>query len=302
MSAEESTSAQGRLSGFIVQSLFQWLALDYVYLVTTAIMIYDHILMLHHEIRFVWQMDGRLGKWLYIATRYLGFISNALSLVGTFQHGLSARACTVIQLSANWTLLAGIGIAQIILYIRTYVIWGQSARIKYLLTSMFLMVFIAGVTDYGFISSRLTYISEPLTVLPGCFGQGRPADIAVDFGLVCLSELVVVVLTVWKCVKHVGFKNPNTILFVLYRDGILFFVCLFGVSVFNIVASILWHPVQMLQSVFHTVLTSRVILHLHIVAAGDDDGYLEGTVSVPVFASASVSSRGGGSDGLGLTS
>lgn len=162
---------------------------------------------------------------------------------------------------------------------------------------------IAGFTAFGFLTSRLKYVSEPLKILPGCGSAGLRSTVVVEYGLVCLSELVVVVLTTRKCVEHAEFNNLNTILFVLYRDGILFFFCLFGVSVFNIVATMHWHDeVPMLQSVAHTVLTSRVILHLHIAAAvgDDDDAYLDGSISLPVFAEGHVPSRSGGSDGLGL--
>jgi len=320
---EESPPTQGHSTGFVLRPFFQWLALNDALVASATILVYDYILMLRHETRFVWpQSNRKLGKWLYLATRYLGLFSNILSLVGeckstpslilpvislrrlgNFDDGLSAHTCTVIQLSANGMLLTGIGVAQVILYIRTYVMCGPSPHIKYLLISMFLVLFVSGITGYVF-SSRLTYVSVTLDIVPVCFGGGQTTQIAVGYGLVCLSELVVVVLTTYKCVKDAGFENPNTILFVLYRDGILFFLCLFAVSLFNTVASssLLGAPTLQLQSVFHTVLTSRVILHLHIAAAGGDDGYLEGLISAPIFASAPVPSRGGGSDGLGLSS
>lgn len=139
MSVAESPRTQGQVSHVIVASLFAESALKDVYLASMTILAYDYVLMLRHEIQFVWRSaDWRLGKCLYLATRYLGFVSNILAITGNFHHGLSVHACAVIETSADWTLLAEIGIAQVILYIRTYAIWGQSRSIKYLLISIFL--------------------------------------------------------------------------------------------------------------------------------------------------------------------
>jgi len=249
-----------------------------------TILAYDYVLMLRHEIQFVWRSaDWRLGKCLYLATRYLGFVSNILAITGNFHHGLSVHACAVIETSADWTLLAEIGIAQVILYIRTYAIWGQSRSIKYLLISTFLTIFIAGCMGYKF--TALQYFPTTLKMVPACDSSGRATGIAVDYGLVCLSELVVVALTIWRCAQY-ELKDMSSLLFVLYRDGLLFFLCLFGISSFNIVSALLWNDLSMLQCVMHSVLTSRVILHLHIAAAGED-GNQQATISLPVFEGAS---------------
>ncbi|KLO20269.1 hypothetical protein SCHPADRAFT_934861 [Schizopora paradoxa] len=275
-STVEGPQLQGRISGVVISSLFA----EDICLASLTILAYDYILMFRHEIRFIWQSDWRLGKFLYLAIRYLGIINNILATVGNFRHGLSKQACSAIEVASDWTVVVEIGIAQIIIYMRTYIIWGRSRNIKFMLVTLFMIVFIGGCIGYKLTS--LTYFTTTSKMVPACAGNGQPTGIAIDYGLVCFSELVVVVLTVWRCIKY-EFKDMSALLFVLYRDGILFFVCLFVISTSNIVTVLLWwSDLSMLQCVLHSVLTSRVILHLHIAAAGDEASAR--TVSLPAFA------------------
>jgi len=108
----DSLNTQNQLSHAFISARFTNITLNSVYIAGMTILTYDYILMLRHEIRFVWQSDWRFGKWLYLAARYLGFACNILSLVGIFCHGLSAHACTWIEVSSDWMLVFDVAIAQ----------------------------------------------------------------------------------------------------------------------------------------------------------------------------------------------
>ncbi|KLO20268.1 hypothetical protein SCHPADRAFT_934860 [Schizopora paradoxa] len=298
-STAEDPQIQGQISSVIVNNVFAETALNDIYrklevslmkmgndamilgVASLTILFYDYILMFRHEIRFIWQSDSGwgVGKLLYLAIRYLGIISNTLTAIGNFHHGLSDQACATIESASYWTLVAEIGIAQVIIYMRTHILLGRSKSVKCMLVALFLTVFIGACIGYKLAS--MTYFPSSLKMVPACIGDGQATGISISYGLVCFSELVIVVLTVWS-VRY-EFRDMGKLLFMLYRDGILFFLCLFVISTFNIIGTLLWRDLSMLQGVMHSVLTSRVILHLHIATAGDEASAR--SISLPAFAS-----------------
>jgi len=85
----------------------------------------------------------------------------------------------------------------------------------------------------------------------------------------------------WKAMTEYK-RGATPLLDVLYRDGFLFFVCLFIISLVNASVIKLSFSFAWMQCAFHSILTSRVILHLHQVNAGGN-AYEGGTLSTLRF-------------------
>jgi len=92
-------------------------------------------------------------------------------------------------------------------------------------------------------------------------------------------ELTILVLTAWKCFRFwkENASSSSSLIGTFYRDGVLYFVCLFAVSSANVVVFIVGDPEQQgilleLQRVLHSVLSARIILNLRkfVVVNGDE--------------------------------
>jgi len=84
-------------------------------------------------------------------------------------------------------------------------------------------------------------------------------------------DLAVLVLTIWK-----GFtqwrRDASPLVKTLYRDGILYFILLFTISMVNFILfrattlTVFYDLLLELQRVLHSVLSARIILHARIAA------------------------------------
>lgn len=94
----------------------------------------------------------------------------------------------------------------------------------------------------------------------------------IDYALVLGIEFVVIILTIWIGVKQWR-KEFNPLTTVLYRDAMTFSSILFLTSVANVAllagtSSIALHLLLLEpQRVLHSVLTSRIILHLRMASS-----------------------------------
>jgi len=81
-----------------------------------------------------------------------------------------------------------------------------------------------------------------------------------------ISELVVVVLTLWKGFSHWR-ENRSPLVKALFEDGLSYFLYLFAISLANAIVLIA-APIDYanllleLQRVLHAMLTARVLLHI----------------------------------------
>jgi len=176
----------------------------------------------------------------------------------------------VLYRVAAWFELVGIVVAELILLMRTYAIWGQSRKILYVLILLSSIVIPCAVVMEIDLST-LTFPHSPFPTIIPCISSGGKSLLYIDYALVLGIEFVVVLLTIWIGVRQWQHEF-NPLATVLYRDAIKFSSILFVTSVANVVllAKTPAIPLHLLllgpQRVLHSVLTSRIILHLRIVS------------------------------------
>jgi len=113
-----------------------------------AVLIYDYFLTLDAETRFVWRSSWNIGKVLFILTRYTAFLDTSIVLfVATYQPK-SLDICPPLYGIAGWMEVIGITIAEIILVLRTWVIWDRS---RWILISLACLLTAVGITEGVFV-------------------------------------------------------------------------------------------------------------------------------------------------------
>jgi len=163
----------------------------------------------------------------------------------------------------------GVVIALWIIALRTYAIWNQSKIVLCFLCVLVLCADIPMIFNLHSVLKVLKWAKSPFPSVTRCIVVIPPNKLYINVTMVMVVELVIVLLTVWKAIKQQKTSHRDGLLRVLYRDGILFFICLFAFSLSSFILQINTKLPALyifllpeLQRVFHSVLTSKIILHL----------------------------------------
>jgi len=203
-------------------------------------------------------------------TRYLVFADTVLVLVHQFQI-LNPRQCGIIFTTIGWGLGVGVGIAEVILAMRTWVIWGRNKNIAWGLGILLVALW---VPLFFFLNEALTslvFTIPPNPNTPGCFLLKQKNILFVCFILIMTFETVVLTLTLIKGLEHFR-AATSPLVTVLYRDGVLNYIYLFILSLINL-AVITSAPhgfttlLTAMQRVAHAILSGRILLHLRKAAS-----------------------------------
>ncbi|KLO18962.1 hypothetical protein SCHPADRAFT_899297 [Schizopora paradoxa] len=253
----------------VLHTIYAATGIKYVNFVSATILVYDIILTMPEEIKYIWRWEWGAGKILYMLTRYSAFLETIVFNVFWFTPGMSVQTCKNLFTAGCWSLHTGIFIGQMIVIIRTYAIWGRSRVILVILLVLFLGIDIPTFFILRGLMDSLTWAKSPFPSIAQCFVDVPSNRLFINFTLIMLLELLVVLLTAWKAFtqRHIGTRNG--MLGILYRDGFMFFLCLFTISLVNFIIQVnssLPHLYIFLlpefQRVIHSVLTSKIILHL----------------------------------------
>jgi len=242
----------------------------YFDIASAALLFYDYLITLPEEVTYVWPTRWNIGKVLFLLTRYPVFADTTLVLVHQFQV-LDATQCKIIFTTIGWMLGVGVGIAEIILSMRTWVIWGRDKRIAFFLGSLLVVLWIPVFWFDNEALSSLVFTSPPNPNTPGCFLISQKNILYAVFILIMSFETVILTLTLIKGLEHFR-RAGSPLVTVLYRDGILNYVYLFILSVINLVV-ITSAPhgfttlLTAMQRVAHSILSGRILLHLRQAAS-----------------------------------
>ncbi|KAH8102206.1 hypothetical protein BXZ70DRAFT_60083 [Cristinia sonorae] len=242
-----------------------------------ALLVYDIFLTLDDEVRYIWPSKISLVKLLYFATRYLAILDRVAGLYHQFQANVSNSQCKMTYIVGSWAVVVGIVIAESILMLRTWVIWGRSTKIALLLIVLFGGAILGVVVIDALFLKTLTFKTFPDPSIPSCVLSGASPTIGATFIILIAVETLVLILTLIKGIERfrvTGTARTRGLIFVLYRDGILFYVYLLGISVLNFILTLNlpYYRTDLLigiQRVLHGCLSARILLHLREAAIRD---------------------------------
>ncbi|KAH8115710.1 hypothetical protein DFH11DRAFT_1742730 [Phellopilus nigrolimitatus] len=280
------------ISGFIRHSR----VVQYVNIASVAVLVYDYLITFGDEVELIWKSKLNTGNILFFATRYPAFIDTSFMLVYLFHSNLGTNLCNKFYNASTYSFGVCVIIAGVIMSLRTYALWGRSRYILSTLISVTLLSFVIFIIAYIRSASGSTIWRSTVPEIIPCVLL-TTANVNVTFliftGLMSL-ECVIVFLTLWKGVKEWRDNiQPGPLLTIFYRDGLMYFFCLFGTltkhpserrlngSNFPLALSMAnfmillrdstsgdyYDLLIMMQRVFHSMLSSRIILNLRSVSA-----------------------------------
>ncbi|KAF8530548.1 hypothetical protein BU17DRAFT_60257 [Hysterangium stoloniferum] len=222
----------------------------------SVMQLYDHFLTIGTEIDVIWPTPWSVGKVLFYATKYPALLDGAFLLYSTTP--------------STSMMVVGMALAEFVLVFRTWAVWGKNSTVGIsLLCAAFILACPTGYfTYYGF--SQIKFGPSPRDVNEVCWVVTPPGNIIfLDYLLVVVFETIILILTTLKCFQPFR-RSRSRLIVTLYRDGILYYVYLTGISIINMIILVtkLEHKPSLVftQRVFHAIFTARILVNLRKAA------------------------------------
>ncbi|EJD38842.1 hypothetical protein AURDEDRAFT_146763 [Auricularia subglabra TFB-10046 SS5] len=245
-----------------------------VHLSAACLFVYDHLTTFSEEVDLVWTARWGPGKILFLLARYPAW-PELLSTMYIELFDVRPSVCHGVFTYMTWSVILGIAASEIILVLRTWAIWNGMRYMLLSLGLLLLSVFVAACYLVAFYISESTFISASSVApgLSGCVLRSSTQRVALAWIIFTAFELLIVVLTLVKGIEHFKHGSSSNLLTSLYRDGIIYFICMFAISVANVTV-VYTTPAEYLvllsfmQRSFHSIFACRIILHIQAAARG----------------------------------
>ncbi|TDL25206.1 hypothetical protein BD410DRAFT_630888 [Rickenella mellea] len=222
-----------------------------------TVLIWDYLITLPDEVAFVWPSSWNISKFLFLLNRYLAFI-DPIMLVYVLMFDENAKVCIYHFRILAWFLVVGFIVGQLILILRAYAVWGgQSNKLFAMIIGMTICIFTMSLWTSAKYIGGVYSTGVPALGMRGCTLLYRNRLAWIDFLLFLAIESTSTGLMVIKAIQHFRVSR-NSLMTTIYHDGIaianviVFVVAPWEVNGFLIVV----------QRVLHSILCSRVILHI----------------------------------------
>ncbi|KAH6909484.1 hypothetical protein BKA70DRAFT_201145 [Coprinopsis sp. MPI-PUGE-AT-0042] len=237
-----------------------------------------------------WHCCGqRIGVWSSAFsscpdTSHLSMHLSQYGVVGLQAQGATLGACAV-GFGAS-TLLIGLSmlIAEAIMLVRLYALSGRSKIMLAWICVQLIAVLATILPGLSFFVKSVKFMKSPLRNVTGCLPNRFEEEfLLLVYATVGASQIALMLLSSWVAWRNYkGSGSP--ILAAFYQDGLIYFLCLTLVTIGNIIFYRVGPPearfmLTLPQGVLHSILSCRLILHIHQVAFRD----LKGTEKYPEF-------------------
>jgi len=239
-----------------------------------SLLIYDFLMTFPAEVDFIWTSSWNVAKLLFFATRYLAIVDTSVGVLYILHPSFSPSICDKLYLTISIMYTIGLLVAEAILSLRTFAIWKGTRPIGVLLIIMNIALLISAVCLLSPTLRKNTFAQPvpPLSDIIPCDDTSPRHGTVVLLVLLTVQEFIIAVLTLWKALSHWRGGMGNPIRRVVLHDGILFFIVLLVMSTINMAfysapsLGNIYELLLTLQRVLHSIVTGRVILHLHVAA------------------------------------
>lgn len=268
----------------------QRLIADYVVVSATAIFIYDYILTLPDEIKYIWLSPWTYTKLFFLLIRYLAFVDAFIYPVEQMFIDVSSERCELIYPVGMWCMVIQILLSELVLCIRTWAVWGKNKAVG---IGLLAVVIAALVSECVILSTQPQTGGFAPPLYPGfrgCYGTMDVAKLWLNYTLVGIVEAVALMLMVVSAVISYRQGLWGDLSRIVHRDGILFYVYLLCLSAGNVVAAIILPPdyrdtTTPLQTLLYSVFTTRIVLNVREASSQGPRTELHGTyLDAPIFA------------------
>ncbi|TDL25204.1 hypothetical protein BD410DRAFT_630725 [Rickenella mellea] len=275
----------------VIVSFFHIYVVHCTTIAAVTVLIWDYLITLPDEVALVWPSSWSISKFLFMLNRYLVFI-DSIMLVYVLMFGDDAKVCTNTFRILAFISVVGCMAGQCILILRAYAVWGsQFNKLYAVIFGTYLCIFAVTLWAAAKYIGGAYSTGIPALGMKGCtlFFKNRLAW--VDIALIAVIEIVSTGLMIIKAIQHFRVSR-SSLMTIIYHDGLLYFAFLLAATISNLMV-IVFAPVEIsefmvvVQRVLHSVLCSRIILHIRS-AYKAQTRYLSGDTLPPMVIAKAV--------------
>ncbi|KAJ8096252.1 hypothetical protein PM082_011395 [Marasmius tenuissimus] len=245
--------------------LHRWLASFDV--LAATLVVYDTLLNFDNELHFIWASPWTSVKVLYLVQRYLPFVDVVILLV-YYQSLTDPKQCLTTMRIIGWLSFAGALLAEALMSIRVWAVWGRSRYILACLGILYIGCFTPGAFYFGKFIQGVAYGNPPFPISnrEGCLIVGGNNLLYITWTMFAVYDTASFILMMIPVARAYRRGGRSSVIRIIYQDGIKYSVFLSAFSLMNIVVMITCPSFVFLLSsverVFHSVIASRAILHI----------------------------------------
>ncbi|KAF9440711.1 hypothetical protein P691DRAFT_767347 [Macrolepiota fuliginosa MF-IS2] len=131
--------------------------------------------------------------------------------------------------------------ADLILALRTWVVWGKTRRVGLWLAVCYIAVWVVILTGLGLELGIITYVPSPVPRLTGCIVQTPSEFITVVYAAATIYYAIMLVLMLTPGIsawKSGASAYSSGLVRAMYSDGVIFYIYLFVLSLLNLIVTL----------------------------------------------------------------
>lgn len=237
-------------------------------LASSTIMIWDYVLTFGMEVDLVWNSEWNFIKGLYLFQRYLPFI-DIISIALYYQIGgsLTKTGCQNLYYATAVTTVLGLAASEMLLTYRTWAVWNRNQRLSIILPILYALVWGSGFVVLSIFLKSITFGDPPYPGFKSCFLMHSNKDLVFLWALLIIWDTLMMILMLVPAFRAYRSGGNSTLIKVVYRDGVIYYLYLFVLSSTNVVVvkslpTQHQHLLTSMERMLHSILTSRILLHI----------------------------------------
>ncbi|EDQ99783.1 uncharacterized protein LACBIDRAFT_315291 [Laccaria bicolor S238N-H82] len=263
------------------------------YVAAAMLLVYDCSLTLGMEIEFMWSSPWGFMKVLYMLQRYLPFCDSIFfCLTHQLAINIDPYGCHIVETIRGGLMVFGMILSEVILSLRAWAVWKRDLRLGVSLISLITLTTMAEIYVTRIFLRDLQFSTKPYPEFVGCFLTSANHIVYLDWVVLMIYEAVILVLMIIPGIASYRRGGNVDLYHVIYRDGIIMYIYLFALSIVNVVfmcalSTNYFAVISNVERVLHSLLTSRVVLHIRECIKRQQPSYTDGLTDLHVDLDAS---------------
>lgn len=250
-----------------------------IHLAHITVLILECFEHLDLELSLVWASRWNFCKCIYLLLRYIPFGLMAIWLYyNSAPQSITPNTCAAMFNAAVVMMILICLCADLVLYLRVYALSMGSRAMKVLLAVNYLIVAGTCLTGTALNLYQLSFVAPPRIVNSfSCFdvaSAAAPLWLVLAIGGLLYSAVFTTSWSLWYGIRLYLSMRPLppgfVLIKILYIDGAFYFVSITVISTANICVALFapsqYHYLVIPQTIAHSVLVARMILHLREVS------------------------------------
>ncbi|EIW83599.1 hypothetical protein CONPUDRAFT_135415 [Coniophora puteana RWD-64-598 SS2] len=180
--------------------------------------------------------------------------------------GLDIKTCTSLLSAVNVFQSVEVVFAEWMFSLRTYVMWSQDKTVLAIILAASLIAIVAVTVLLVLFVPSIKVVQLRVSGITGCVKGEVSSILFATYLVIIAAELVILALIVTHVLRKRS-QSRSHLLVTMMRDGVFYCVCMIAFSIVNVITTLCVKGsysdlFNIYQTVFHTILASRLQLHL----------------------------------------